>query len=258
MNNRIQHICKIISCQQVSFNTYLLQFVSKEIAKIAKPGQFINVRISENGTGPLFRRPFSISNIHDDIVELLFNKVGKGTEILSRKEKDETIDIIGPLGKYFSINDQFEIGLLIAGGIGIAPFPFLSSELKNKGKKIETFLGFKEAKFIYKSRLENIYIATEDGSEGFKGNVIELLENYLKANPIKNAKIFACGPKLMLKAIANLADQYKINCEVSLEEYMACGLGICQGCPVEMKSNNKKYALVCKDGPIFNVTDIIL
>jgi dihydroorotate dehydrogenase electron transfer subunit len=127
-----------------------------------------------------------------------------------------------------------------------------------RGKRIETFVGFRNAEQIFVSHLQNIHIATDDGSEGFNGNVVRLIEQSLDQKDFNRIKIFACGPTVMLKVLTELAKSKNLCCEVSIEGQMACGVGICQGCPVERNGDGAKYALVCKDGPTFLTTEVTL
>jgi dihydroorotate dehydrogenase electron transfer subunit len=258
MSGTVQQLCTVQFCDEVAAKTFLLRFTSPEIAASAQPGQFINVLAAEIGEGPLLRRPFSISRIEKDIVELIFHAIGMGTILLSRKQPGDRIDVLGPLGQTFHADAEYDTALIVAGGIGTAPFPFLTTNLLKRGKRIETFVGFRNAAQIYTAHLQNVHIATDDGSEGFHGNVVQLLESFLEKSSFDKVKIFACGPTIMLQALADLAKRKNICCEASLEGQMACGVGICQGCPVERTGDGAKYALVCKDGPTFLTTEINL
>ncbi len=254
----IQQLCKVQSCLEVAAKTFLLRFNSPEIAALAKPGQFVNILAVKNGEAPLLRRPFSISRVEDDIIELIFHVVGIGTNLLSQKKNGDWIDVIGPLGQPFHGNAEYDTALLVAGGIGVAPFPFLTDNLLERGKRIETFVGYRNAGQVFTEHLQNVRIATDDGSNGFHGNVIQLLESSLYQDSFGKAKIFACGPTVMLKALTELAKRKNICCEMSLEGQMACGYGICQGCAIERADGPAKYALVCKDGPAFLSTEVNL
>jgi dihydroorotate dehydrogenase electron transfer subunit len=258
LDGTIRQLCKVQSCSEVAAKTFLLRFVSSEIAASARPGQFVNVLTYETGKDPLLRRPFSIARVDGDIIELLFSAIGAGTNLLSRKQTGEMIDVLGPLGQSFRVDAEYDTAIIAAGGIGAAPFPFLTKDLLRLSKRIETFLGFRNAAQIITSHLENIHLATDDGSEGFHGTVVQLLESFIDRANLGKVKIFACGPTAMLKALSDLAKSKSICCEVSLEGHMACGVGLCQGCPVERAGDGAKYALVCKDGPVFLTTEIIL
>jgi dihydroorotate dehydrogenase electron transfer subunit len=126
MSNIVKQLCAVKSCDEVATKTFLLQFNSPEIAASAQPGQFVNILAAETGEGPLLRRPFSISRIEDDIIEIIFHCVGIGTNLLSRKRLGDWIDVIGPLGQPFHGSADYDTALLVAGGIGVAPFPFLT------------------------------------------------------------------------------------------------------------------------------------
>jgi len=257
-NGAVKQLCEVKSCSEVAAKTFLLSFISAEIAASARPGQFVNVLAAETGEGPLLRRPFSIARVDGNIIELLFSAIGTGTKLLSRKQPGEMLDVLGPLGRPFHTDAGYDTALIAAGGIGMAPFPFLTGDLLKRGKRIETFAGFRNAGQIFTSDLQNIHLATDDGSKGFRGTVVQLLESYVNRTDLGKVKIFACGPTAMLKALTELAKIKNICCEVSLEGHMACGVGICQGCPVERTGDEAKYALVCKDGPVFLTTEINL
>jgi dihydroorotate dehydrogenase electron transfer subunit len=258
MSGMIQQACPVISCEEVAAKTYLLRFISTEIAALVRPGQFVNVQAVEINKGPLLRRPFSISRVDGDLVDILFQVVGAGTDLLSQKQPGNSINIIGPLGQSFHVDAEYDDALIVAGGIGVAPFPFLTADLQKRNKRIETFLGFRNSGLVFTSHLNNVHIATDDGSQGFHGNVVQLLESYFHPNKLGKAKIFACGPTVMLKSLTEFAKSKNICCELSLEGQMACGVGICQGCAVERNNNAEKYALVCKDGPTFLSTEVNL
>ncbi len=248
---------RITDIKSINPSTFIFQFYSPEIASTSLPGQFINIKIDETSV-PLLRRPFSVYNIVDNEVEVVFAVSGIGTKKLSQKKIGEYLDVIGPLGKPFNINEKETISILIAGGLGVAPLPLLTKMLDRKEKSIRTFLGGKTKEHLITTNLKNLDVATDDGSFGYSGNVVDLLHRYLSNSDCSTIKIYGCGPTPMLKALSIITDKFKIPCEVSLETYMACGFGICQGCAVEMNLNNKKYSLTCKDGPVFNLNEIIL
>ena len=258
MSSMLQQLCPVQSCYEVASKTFLLRFNSMEIAASSQPGQFVNVLVAETGEGQFLRRPFSISRIEENSIELIFHVIGIGTHILSRKRVGDWIDVIGPLGQPFHRDAEYDTALLVAGGIGIAPFPFLTNDLLKRGKRIETFVGYRNSGQVFTDHLQNVRIATDDGSNGFHGNVVQLLESSFVQNNFGKSKIFACGPTVMLKALTEFAKQKNICCEMSLEGQMACGFGICQGCAVERSEGATKYALVCKDGPAFLSTEVIL
>jgi len=241
---------------ELEYDIHIFKLKSPEIAGQLNPGEFLNIRISELAM-PLLRRPFSVCDVEGDYFYLMFNTMGTGTKLMSLKKPGENIDVLGPLGNGFNLEEEFEKAIIIAGGLGAAPFPFLTRKLKGK-KEIFSFVGGRTKNDVITYGLENIYIATEDGSQGFKGNVIELLKEKISEIEIDKTKIFACGPTPMLKALKIFAEKNNINCELSTECTMACGFGICQGCPIQSTTDEDKFLLVCKDGPVFNSRDVIL
>jgi dihydroorotate dehydrogenase electron transfer subunit len=252
----IQQVCQVLDLAHVAENIFVLSFSSQEIAREVLPGQFLNLRI-EKVLEPFLRRPFSVYRAEGERVEIIFNVVGKGTDCLRAKRTGDTIDVLGPLGVPFRIDDpSYSTALLVGGGLGVAPLPLTSSHAKCVGKQIVTFLGARTSSQLIRTHLDSPIVATDDGSEGFHGNVAACLEQYLLDQRPERGKIFACGPTPMLRAVAALAVREGIACEVSLEGQMACGFGICQGCPVELVSGERRYALMCKDGPTFDVRAI--
>lgn len=248
-------ICPVTSVEHVGPNIIVIGFRSPEIAASANAGQFLNIKVNETFQ-PLFRRPFSVYHVEEETVKIIFQVFGLGTQSLVAKQLGESVDVLGPLGHGFRVDDNFETALLVGGGLGVAPLPLLTRQLSGK-KNIATFLGARTKEQIVPSFLENIQTATDDASLGFKGTVVSLLDNYLKVHQVRKPKIFACGPNVMLNALGELAQRRNIPCEVSLETTMACGIGICQGCPVERVQQEKKYSLCCKEGPVFDVQTII-
>ena len=250
--------CPIAGVEEVAGGIFVLRFISPPIGASVRPGQFVNIKAGE-GIEPLLRRPFSVYRVDGSAVEILFNVVGRGTDLLRRKREGEMIDVIGPAGTPFSVSSpDFETGIMIAGGLGVAPLPLVTAGLKRAGKKRSTFIGARTAGGIVKAHLDDPRVATDDGSLGMKGSVVELARSAFTVLKPDRCRIFACGPTAMLKAVAALGREFHIPCEVSLEGPMACGIGICQGCPVELAGAGKKYALMCKDGPVFDTSTIVI
>jgi dihydroorotate dehydrogenase electron transfer subunit len=237
-------------------NIFLLKARCPEIASVIEPGQFLNVRVSDN-IFPLLRRPFSICDVEGKSIYLMFNILGEGTRLLAKKHVGDIIDILGPLGHGFNINGEYETAIIVAGGLGAAPFPYLVRKIGNN-KIIKCFVGGKSSHDVIQYGMKNIQTATENGSLGFRGDVIELLDAKLSAEDYSNVKVFACGPNAMLRALKEFTIKHNIECEASTECAMACGFGICMGCSIEEIKQKDKYLLVCKDGPVFNVRDVVL
>lgn len=245
----------INSLNKLKDSIYLLECVSPELAEISQPGQFFNIKINET-LFPLLRRPFSICDIQGDSIFFMFEIHGEGTSQLAAKEKGETLDLIGPLGNGFELEGDYKTAVIIAGGIGAAPFPLLTKRLKDK-KEILTFIGARDGNSISTYGLENYSISTDDGSVGFHGTVLQNFVNSLPDIDKSRIKIFACGPNAMLRELQKMVNHHDLDCQISTECAMACGFGICQGCPVE-SHNGDKYLLVCSDGPVFNAREIKL
>ncbi len=246
----------VVETIQVHENIYIQKILSPEIARDIRPGQFLNIRVSET-TNPLLRRPFSICDVDGDNIFIMFNVMGEGTRILACKQPGSFVDILGPLGNGFNLEDGYETAVFVAGGMGSAPFPYLTRKVKDS-KNIISFVGGRSKNDLITYSLMNVHTATDDGSEGFNGNIVQLLEKNLDKLTAEKIKIFGCGPNAMLKSLKNFCLKYDFNCEISTESAMACGFGICQGCPIESAANPDKYLLVCKDGPVFNSKDVVL
>lgn len=241
---------------EINHHIYLLKIFSPELTSVIKPGQFLNIRVSER-VYPLLRRPFSVCDVEDDRLFLMFNIMGEGTNILAHKPIGSTLDILGPLGNGFHLEGDYDTAVIVAGGLGAAPFPFVTRKLREK-KNIISFIGGRTKDDVITYNLINVKEASNDGSRGFKGNVVQLLEQNLNKLQSQKIKIFACGPTAMLRALKDFCLKNDFECEVSTECAMACGFGICQGCPIESSTDHDKYFLVCKDGPVFNIKDVVI
>ncbi len=243
----------IVSNSQISKNTFLLELNSPEIASIIQPGQFVNVKVSDSYF-PLLRRPFSICDVEGESIFIMYKLVGEGTKIISEKKAGEQLNILGPLGNSFSNYKNYDNIILIGGGIGIAPFPYLIKKF-GKDQKYTVLFGVRSKDEFHNYGMQNIEYSSDDGSIGFHGNTVQLLAEKLDDYDYSKTKIFACGPNPMLRALKELIVDKNFECEVSMESAMACGFGICQGCPIE-GDDEEKYKLICKDGAIFNIRDI--
>lgn len=242
------------SIEHLENNIHLIKVYSPSIAHSAKPGQFCNIKVSETDF-PLLRRPFSVCNVEGDFVYFMFDIHGEGTKLLTKKKSGDELDILGPLGKGFDYEGDFDTAIIVAGGLGAAPFPFLTKYLT--GKNIFSFVGGRSKNLVIRWGLKNIFVSTDDGSEGFKGTNVALFRQKTELYQNKKFRVFACGPNPMLKALQELCIANDYDCQVSVECAMACGFGICQGCPIE-KSDGGGYLLVCKDGPVFDAKAVRL
>lgn len=248
---------QLIETKEVQNNIFIQKLLSPEISSSAKPGQFLNVKVTET-IYPLLRRPFSICDVDGNYIYLLYNILGEGTRLMAHKKEGEFFDILGPLGNGFNLDDEFDTAVIVAGGLGAAPFPFLTRKIADKKKNVMTFIGGRNKRDVITYGMKNVLTASDDGSEGIKGTVVDLFKTHL--DDIKNSKpkVFGCGPNVMLRALKQVCIDNGLNCEVSTECAMACGFGICQGCPIESSYNQNTYLLVCKDGPVFNVKDVLI
>ncbi len=247
----IHSLCPLIARENPVSNIFVERYHSPEIASRVRPGQFINIKVAGSDF-PLLRRPFSVYHVDGDEISIIFDVRGIGTEILASKHPGELVDLIGPLGTSYSVEGDFKTALLVGGGLGVAPLPLVAGSLARRGKRLVTFLGAGTRGRIVSSFFEGAHLATDDGTSDFRGTVVDLLKMHLEREGYEKPMIFGCGPNAMLRALSKLAEEFEIPCEVSLESPMACGVGLCQGCPVELAGDERKYALICKEGPVFN------
>jgi dihydroorotate dehydrogenase electron transfer subunit len=251
-------LTEIVSNERLTHDTWLMVFRSAEIAHAAKPGQFVMIRVG-SGLDPFLRRPFSIGGVAEDRFHVLYRVVGKATGLMTGLKDGERLWVLGPLGKGFAAPEKSVHPLAVGGGIGIAPLFFLCQFLRDR--KVTLMTGFRSAKDIISPRRiagENtdFLTATDDGTKGHHGPVTDLLEELIRKKPTEVA-VYACGPKPMLRRVAETALALKIRCQVSLEAHMACGLGACQGCAVKGSTRSgRTYFHVCKEGPVFEAEEI--
>lgn len=256
-------LAKLIKKEQLKQDIFKFSVQAPSIVKNSKPGHFIEIRVSEQ-TEPFLRRPISIHNLdrEEGILEFIFQVKGKGTEILSKKEVGTQIDIIGPLGYGTFECEKYQNIAIIGGGIGVFPLYELAKCAKADNKHVKTYLGFRNKEFVlleeeFKSVSDEVILTTDDGSYSKKGFAINYLEKDIEDGKIDS--IYACGPLPMLKAVQKLAIEKDIPCQISLEEKMGCGLGVCLGCAVKTANSSKEtpeYVHVCKAGPVFYAKDI--
>ncbi len=252
MKQTLNTECIIIANQALTKDFYLLTV--KYTGLKPKPGQFANIQVEPY----LLRRPFAIFDYNESKKELklLYKIVGDGTQMMTGWKKDVKTEVLSPLGNGFKLIDKPAV--LIGGGTGIASVYLLAKKLKNKiillgANNKEEAQVFHD---LFQDVCNDIHISTMDGSYGFKGNAIEMLNKQF--NKKNNYNIYACGPHAMLEAIKTSIDQKNINPSdvfVSLEARMGCGFGVCLGCAVE-KKDSEDFFYVCKDGPIFNMNEI--
>jgi len=228
----------------------------------AVPGQFVTLHLPGNLT-PLLRRPFSIHRLIRDNgqvvgLEILYKVVGGFTEKFTHILPGDRVDLLGPVGKGFTVSGEYRKPAFVGGGIGVAPLVFLADEIAESGldhSDAVICLGGRTADDIlcaeiFRSHQLNVEIATDDGSLGEMGLVTLPLERWLASH--RPDIIYACGPMPMLRTVSEIAQKNGIPCEVSIETVMACGLGACLGCAVNKNEISGKYQHVCIDGPVFD------
>lgn len=245
-------MAKVISMKHITESICDLIISCPKIVAEAVPGQFVEV-YPDNGVN-LLARPISICEIDKNAgtIRLVFQIVGKGTELFSRLEAGDSIRILGPCGNGYKLKSGN--ALLVGGGIGIPP---LLEACKNLEGKKTVVLGFRSGSFLaeeFEKHGAMVHISTDDGSVGFKGNVVDLI----KSENLSADVIYACGPKIMLKFLSAWAEEKSIECQVSTEERMACGIGACVGCVIKIKDGDKQtHKKVCKDGPVFDSREVV-
>ena len=245
----------VAQTHRISSTVSIITLDCPEIAATAKPGNFVNIKVSE-ATLPLLRRPFSIHDVRGGLIDIMVKSIGHGTLLFCDSAQGSTVMVLGPLGTSFDTTSrEFDTAILVSGGIGTAPMLFLERTLAAKGKKIINLVGGRTKEELLAGDLSNCRFATDDGSSGFRGTVVELLQSELPALKKKGtSKVFACGPNPMLKALAGFCREHRLACDVSLESIMGCGIGICYGCSVEVKSpdGGLRTILLCQEGPVID------
>lgn len=265
------------------------QFLELDLSLLPLPSQMdIPEHLREIAVRPiLLRRPFSFSDVIVSSdksgtyvkLELIYCVLGPATVRMTSLKSKDRVNVLGPLGNGFSIPENLSTAILMAGGMGSPPILHLAGHLKRQHPvaQVISFVGAKTCEDLpFTVRIGNIkglaleefemiqvpsQIATDDGSAGFRGYVTDYLRKWLQSNKIEPAStvIYACGPEAMLAATARVAEDFSLECQVSMERMMACGIGLCQSCAIEVKTKDheSEYRLCCKDGPVFNAKNVI-
>lgn len=262
MSEKFQETVTVVSQKQIGAGIYDLTIQTKEIAAAAKAGQFVSVY--SNDASKLLPRPISLCGIDRKAgtLRLVYRVTGEhtGTEEFSRLQAGDAVKIMGPLGNGFTV-EKGKKAFLIGGGIGVPPMLQLAKEMKDAGENFQIVMGYRDAGMFlldeFKEQGES-FVATEDGSVGTKGNVLDAIrENHLEADII-----YACGPTPMLRALKAYAEEQNMTCYVSMEERMACGIGACLACVCNSTEkdahSNVKNKRICKEGPVFNAKEVEL
>jgi dihydroorotate dehydrogenase electron transfer subunit len=271
--------CQILAHYQFEGEQYILTLASDVIAKETQPGQFVHITVSDSLP---MRRPISVMSVdvENGTFDLLYKVVGEGTRQLAERKIGDVLSIIGPIGNGFKISNK-KLPLLIGGGVGMPPMIAIAQQLKDNNEYDPFVILGSEVPFPFDLIQSNIgpeckvnatmplledwgvaaRLASLQGYKGvFKGYVTELASAYLdklSMDEIKQVEVYACGPHPMLEAVARLAEKYNLPCQVSLEENMACAVGGCAGCVVEVKTDQGiSMKRVCVDGPVFDATTV--
>jgi len=254
-----KELCKVLSQKEIAEDIYELTIEGELVTQITEPGQFIHIKVS-NGLDPLLRRPISISSYdyEQKNLTMIYRKDGRGTSMLSELRPGMYVDILGPLGNGFPVEEvsMGDTALLVGGGIGVPPLYELSNQLVAKGVKVIHVLGFQtESAVFYEeefSKNGETYVATVDGSHGRKGFVTDVMKE------LQFDCIYTCGPTPMLRAIEQNYQDKKVF--LSLEERMGCGIGACFACVCKKKDDPTgiSYKKVCSDGPVFRAGEVLI
>ena len=262
----------VLNNQEVSPAYFRMRMTAPPAIGGAIPGQFVMVRVNDS-IDPLLRRPFGIFDLgsfeteftdcgRQTYLEILYKVVGKGTEMLSRFRHGDHLDILAPLGTGFQVGEPSGEKILVGGGVGLAPLYYLARDLVKTGK-VRLFAGGRTKEDIlciteFERLGVETYVATDDGTLGESGLVTEVMERRLTGRS-GDRMIFACGPHPMLQAVATIAERLQVPCQVSMEAYMACGVGACLGCVMKGRNHSEStpdYRCVCKDGPVFDSREL--
>lgn len=250
----IKETAKVVRQQQIDEGIFDMELSFPKGAALAKPGQFIAMYC--NDKSKLLPRPISICGINKEegTLRVVYRVAGEGTKEFSEMKEGDTLEVMGPLGNGFALKE--EKAIIIGGGIGIPTMLELAKQL-NVEKTV--VLGYRTSTFL-KDEFEavcDVKVATEDGSQGTKGTVIDAIEKY----GVEGKVIYACGPMPMLKALAVYAEEHGMEAQISLEERMACGIGACLGCICKTKEKghhtNVNNTRICKDGPVFDAKEVV-
>lgn len=263
MSEKFQENVTVISQKQIATGVFDMVLQTKDIAAHALAGQFVSVY--SNDASKLLPRPISLCGIDREAgtLRLVYRVTGEGTgtEEFSKLQTGDTVKIMGPLGNGFTV-EPGKNAFLIGGGIGVPPMLQLAKEIKASGiAEFQTIMGYRNKETFLLDEFKEqgeAFSATEDGSVGTKGNVLDAI-NELKLNA---DVIYACGPTPMLRALKNYASEHNMECYVSMEERMACGIGACLACVCNSTEkdahSNVKNKRICKEGPVFNAKEVEL
>ncbi|MBM3214615.1 dihydroorotate dehydrogenase electron transfer subunit [Candidatus Poribacteria bacterium] len=227
----------------------------------AEPGQFLHLWLPEC-RDPLLRRPYTVYRLRDGHLDILFQVVGEGTALLAERSPGDVVRVLGPLGNGFSMPPAGSTPYVVGGGVGMASLHLLVERLIEGGFSPRVLIGARSTGYVLcRDDLDALGvtpdISTNDGSEGYHGFVTDLLQTRLERDPAGSPVIYTCGPTPMMAAVAKIAAQREIDCQVALENRMGCALGVCLGCVVPIRSESGVgYQRVCTEGPVFDARTV--
>lgn len=266
--NAFQGEAEILANEEAGQRYRRLILNSPEVARTAKPGQFVNLRVAR-GTDPMLGRPFGVFYTEPDkgVVEILFRPTGRGTEMLAGAQVGEKLGIVGPLGHGFTLDKNAQVHITVGGGTGLAPAYFLAAHAAREGKPVWLLFGFRDCSFslpehIMRRTGAHFRLASDAGEDGcLRGTAVSLLDFVLDRELSgQSAAIYTAGPSIMMKLVAETAARRKLPCQASLEAHMACGLSVCRGCVVAVRGTAPDGGVlrrpVCTFGPVMNAADI--
>jgi dihydroorotate dehydrogenase electron transfer subunit len=257
----LEQTVQIVSNERDTDSYFRLVLRAPSIAPLIQPGQFAHVRVLPLKDA-LLRRPFSIFQVSGDTFSILYKTIGKGTDALARLGTGEELSIIAPLGHGFTVPKRGgETPLLVAGGYGMAAMYLLAQRSPQRG--IVFVGGRRRVDILCEKEFQalgwDVRVTTEDGSHGKKGLVTQPLVAELRRKvPVAKRKLFACGPTGMLKAVGKIADEFNVPAELSMDEHMCCGVGVCLTCVIPVKTgDNWEYQRTCTEGPVFDSRQVV-
>lgn len=252
-------VVTILENKKVNDEYFKVVFSSQKLSKKVSPGQFLNLQITD-AEGLLLRRPFSYYRVRGNRIEILYEILGRGTALLAEKKKGQTLKALGPLGRPFTQSAKGKKHVLVAGGVGVPPLVFLAERFQNKANPPLLLIGCKsKSEVLPKKELSNVggkvSYATDDGSYGTKGFVTVLLGDLLKREHPESLLIQTCGPRAMMWKVIQMAKEFGVQGEASVDERMACGVGACLGCVVE---TDEGFKTSCVEGPVFSFNHLVM
>lgn len=268
MTKTAPQICRVRKNKRLDKQGFYFELTVEPSRKMKRirPGQFVHVKTG-SGLDPFFRRAFSIAGVDTDgHLVIIYKIVGKGTALLGDLKKDDTVDIIGPLGNSFSPPSKKQTAVIAAGGVGLPPLLYFAASLREKNHPADKILFFYGGRtrddLLKRSEIKNLgipfYPCTDDGSFGFHGLITEAIGKKLTELDPATTTIYGCGPEPMLAALQDLAIKHSFSGELSLEAPMPCGIGVCLGCIKPRLGKPNSYVRVCYEGPVFPIGEVRL